>query len=350
MAFSRPTLTELVDRVQQDLVSRLALVAPILRRSMVYILARVVAGAAHMLHGHLEFLSRQVFPDFSEGEFLARHAALFGLARKAAQFASGPVTLTGSNGSTVGLGVILIRSDGAKFETVDEATISGGTATITVMAQLAGSAGSTDAGVALTFESPIAGVSSSATVATGGLANGSEEETDAALRARLLERMRTPPHGGAAADYVAWALEVQGVTRAWVYPLEGGPGTVTVRFVRDDDATIIPDAGEVTAVQAHIDQVAPVTAAVTVAAPAAVPINYTISVTPDTPSVRAAVEAELVDLLRRDAKPGGAIMRSQIDVAIGVAEGVKDFTVTVPAGDVTHTSGQIATHGVITWA
>lgn len=350
MAFQRPTLTELVDRIQQDFVSRLSLVAPVLRRSMVYVLARVIAGAAHLLHGHLEFLSRQVFPDLSEGDYLARQAALFGLARREAQFASGPVSLTGINGSAVPLGTILLRSDGAKFETVEDATIAAGVATVTVMALLAGSAGNAGAGTALTFESPVAGVSSSAVVAAGAIVNGSEEETDAALRARLLDRMRAPPHGGNAADYVAWALEVQGVTRAWVYPLEGGPGTVTVRFVRDDDASIIPDAGEVTAVQAHLDQVAPVTAAVTVAAPTAVPINYTISVTPDTSAIRVAVEAELVDLLRRDARPGGAILRSQIDVAIGVAEGVKDFTISVPAGDVVHASGQIASHGVITWA
>jgi uncharacterized phage protein gp47/JayE len=349
MAFTRPTLTELVDRITQDFVSRLSLVAPILRRSMVYVLARVVAGAAHLLHGHLEFLSRQVFPDLSEGDYLVRQAALFGLARKEAQFASGPVSLTGTDGSAVPLGSILLRSDGAQFETVEDATIAAGVATVTVMAVLAGSAGNCGAGVVLTFESPVAGVSSTAAVASATISNGSEEETDALLRARLLERMRTPPHGGSAADYVAWALEVAGVTRAWVYPLEGGPGTVTVRFVRDNDASIIPDAGEVTAVQAHIDQVSPVTAVVTVAAPTASPIAYTISITPDTAATRAAVEAELVDLLRRDAAPGGAILRSQIDVAIGVAEGVRDFTVTVPAADVTHTAGQIATQGVITW-
>lgn len=349
MAFTRPTLAELADRITQDFVSRLNLVAPILRRSMVYVLARVVAGAAHMLHGHLEFLSRQVFPDLSEGEYLVRQASLFGLSRKAAAFASGPVSLTGSDGTAVPLGTILLRSDGAQFETVEEANIVAGVATVTVMAVLAGEAGNTPATSVLTFESPIAGISSSATVASASIGGGSEEETDAQLRARLLERMRTPPHGGSAADYIAWALEVAGVTRAWVYPLEDGPGTVTVRFVRDDDASIIPDAGEVSTVQAYLDERRPVTALLTVAAPVAVALNYTISITPDTAAGRAAVEAELVDLLRRDAKPGGAILRSQIDVAIGVSEGVNDFTVTVPASDVTHTAGQIAVPGTITW-
>ena len=70
-------------------------------------------------------------------------------------------------------------------------------------------------------------------MAAGGLAAGSDAETDESLRARVLRRIQKPPQGGAGYDYVAWALEVPGVTRAWVYPAEMGLGTVTVRFVRD---------------------------------------------------------------------------------------------------------------------
>jgi uncharacterized phage protein gp47/JayE len=81
------------------------------------------------------------------------------------------------------------------------------------------------------------------------VADGSDEESTDELRARLLARLQNPPHGGNATDYEAWAKEVSGVTRAWSYPLELGAGTVTVRFVRDDDASPIPDAGEVAAVQ-----------------------------------------------------------------------------------------------------
>lgn len=351
MAFARPTLTELVERIQLDFVSRLALVTPVLRRSLVYVLSRVVAGAAHLMHGHLEFLSKQLFPDQSDSEYLLRQAALFGLAIQEAQYAAGNLTLTGTNGSVVDIGAVLQRSDGVQYETVEAATIAGGTATVPVLAVLAGAAGNCDAGTAVAFASPVAGVNASAVVAAGGLVGGSDQEDLESLRSRLLERMRFPPHGGAAADYIAWAKETPGVTRAWVYPLEGGPGTVTVRFVRDDDpATIIPDAGEVGTVQAYINERAPVTAIVTVAAPTAAPLNYTINITPDTSAARAAVLAELADFHRRDARPGGTILLSQIRVAIGVAEGVSDFTVVAPTGDVSHSTGLIATLGTVTWA
>jgi uncharacterized phage protein gp47/JayE len=87
----------------------------------------------------------------------------------------------------------------------------------------------------MTFLNTIPNVQSVVVVDANKLVNGSDIESIPDLRARLLERIQNPPSGGAAEDYVAWALEVPGVTRAWVYPKEMGAGTVTVRFVRDND-------------------------------------------------------------------------------------------------------------------
>ncbi|MGI5862881.1 MAG: baseplate J/gp47 family protein [Myxococcales bacterium] len=350
MAFTRPTLAEIVTRVQADLVSRLSLVTPILRRSVVYVLARVIAGAVHMLYGYLEYLSKQVFPDRSDDSFLIRQAALFGLSKRAAEYAIGNVTITGKEGAIIPAGSVLQRADGIEYATDSEATLVATTIDVAVTAIAAGADGNCDAGTELSFQSPIADVQSTAVVGASGLTNGSDEETTDSLRDRLLERMQSPPHGGNAADYIAWAKEVSGVTRAWVYPLEDGPGTVTVRFVRDDDASLIPDAAEVAAVQDYIDALAPVTADVTVSAPVAKAIDYVIHVSPDTSAVRAAVEAELIDLLRRDAEPGGIILLSRIRNAIHDAAGVTDYVLTAPAADVTNETGEIAVHGTITWS
>jgi uncharacterized phage protein gp47/JayE len=85
-------------------------------------------------------------------------------------------------------------------------------------------------------------------------------------------------------------------------------------------------------------------------APVAVPLNFTIFVTPNTADVKAAVTAELTDLLRREAVPGGTILLSHIREAISIATGETNHTISVPAADVAHTTGQIATMGTITWA
>lgn len=350
MAFSRPTLAQLIERAQADIETRLPGADAGLRNSALNVLARTHSGAVHGLYGYLDWISRQVLPDTADAEILERWASIWGVTRKAASFAAGPITLTGTVGTVVPAGTVLQTSAGQEYETDAEVTLASTTATAQVTALVAGQAGNLVAGTTLTLVSPIAGLNSQALVASGGLVAGADAETDAALRTRLLTRIQEQPHGGADFDYIAWALEVPGVTRAWVYPAELGLGTVTVRFVRDDDASIIPDAAEVQAVQDHIDALRPVTAVVTVVAPIAVPLDFTIQLTPNTSTVQAAVQAELEDLIRREALPGGTILISHIREAISLAAGETDHVLTAPAADVTHTTGQIAIMGTITWA
>ncbi len=349
--FSRPSLQNLLDRAQGDIEASLPGTDASLRRSNLNVLAGLIAGVSHGLHGHMAWLADQVIPDTAEVEYLDRFATLWlDQPRKAAATATGNITFTGTNGTLIPAGTSLIRADGVEYTTNADATLSSGTVTAAVTAVEAGAAGNAIAGVAVTLTTPIAGVTSTASVASGGLTAGSDTESDDDLRARLLARIKEAPHGGASGDYVNWALEVAGVTRAWVYPQELGIGTVTVRFVRDDDASIIPDAGEVTAVQDYIDARRPVTAQLTVVAPIAVPLDFTIAVTPNTAAVKAAVQAELTDLLRREAEPGGTILLSHIREAISIAAGETNYTMTGHAADVTHTTGQMATMGTITWA
>lgn len=348
--FDRPSLQTLVSRARADIQSRLT-VEELLRRNDPEALALALAGAAHGLYGNLAWLAKQILPDTAEAEYLDRIASIWlDQPRKAASAAVGSLDITGVSGTVVPVGTELVRTNGIVYAATAEATIAAGVATLAVQATSGGVDTSAPAGESLTFVSPVVGVNSTATVSAGGLTGGADIETDTALRARLLARIKEPPHGGAAADYVTWALEVAGVTRAWVYPLELGPGTVTVRFVRDNDASIIPDAGEVTAVQDYIDALRPVTAQVTVVAPVAVPLDFTISLTPGTAAAKAAVEAELKDLILREAVPGGTILISHIREAISIATGETDHVLTAPAADVTHTTGQMATMGAITWA
>lgn len=349
--FARPTLAELINRTLADTTSRLS-ADELLRRADAEVLARVLAGAAHGLYGYIDWLSRQILPDSSESEWLERHASLWlAEGRKPAAVATGAVSFTGISGSVVPAGTVLTTAGGVQVATVAEVTLSAGAGTAAAESVIAAAAGNLVAGTPLTLVSPIAGVQSVAAVASGGLTGGAGIEDDEALRARVIARIRQPPQGGCAYDYEAWALQVEGVTRAWVYPQELGLGTVTVRFVRDDDANMIPDAGEVATVQAHIDALRPVTAQVTVVAPVAVPLDITITgLVPDTAAVRAAIQAEVTDLLRREAVPGGAILISRLREAISIAAGESDHVLTSPTVNITHATGELAVLGGITWA
>lgn len=355
MPFTRPTLEELIDRDAADIETRLPGTDARLRRSNLGVLARVMAGAAHGLYGYLSWLARMLFVDTSEVEILERQADIYGLARKAAAQATGALTFTGTDGGTVPAGTVVQRSDQTRFTVDATVVISGGSVVATVTAELAGVAGNTAAGSALTLVSGIANVTSTATVAAGGLTGGTDAESDDSLRARLLDRIQEPPHGGADFDYAKWALEIAGVTRVWVAPLELGLGTVTVRFVVDDDpGGIIPDSGKVADVQAYIDTVRPVTAAVTVVAPSAAALDLTIAGLDIADgavlsTVQAAIEAELTDLLRRESEPGGTILLSHLREAISLAAGEHDHVLSVPAADVTHSAGELAVLGTLTW-
>lgn len=340
MPFSRPTLTQINEQIGSDIESRLPGADSQLRRSFLSVIGRALAGALHGIYGFGDYVSRQVFPDSAETEILDRWGGVWGIARKPAWPASGNVDFTGTNGVVIPEGTVLQRGDEAEFETTAEATIAGGTATAGVVASEAGEAGNADVGTTLSLVSPIAGLQSTAAVAAGGLVLGSDEETDESLRARIIARIQQPPHGGADFDYLGWALDKEShgldVTRAWVFPQELGLGTVTVRFMMDDAYDDgIPLAADVTALQAFVDSVRPVTADVTVAAPVAAALDFEISgLDPATQAVKDAIVAELQDLIRREAEPGGTILISHIREAISIAAGEVDHVLVSPAADV----------------
>lgn len=350
--YSRPSLAELIERVRTDVLMRLS-TDDALRRADAEVYARALAAVGHGLYGFIEWLSNQLIYDTAESEYLERWCSIWKIPRIGASAASGTVTFTKQAGATVLAGTLLQALDGVRYETTADATESSPTsATAPIAAVTPGASGNRTSGQTLTLVSPIAGVQPGAVASL--LSGGADVETDDALRARLLRRIQNPPQGGAATDYEAWALEVAGVTRVWVYSQELSANGVTVRFVRDNDGTgaaIIPDSTEVAAVQSHLNSLRPVTAAVTVVAPVSIPLNFSISgLVPDTPTVRAAVAAELGDLLRREAKPGGTIPLSHIRAAISAASGEDDFVLVSPVANVTNTTGNMSTMGSVSWS
>lgn len=348
MAFTRPTLADLIVRAFTDIQSRLPGIDATLRRSNLNVLSRVHAAAVHGLYGYIQWLALQIIYDTAEGVILERWASIWKVYRIPASFATGTVTLTGTNGVTIPAGTELQRADDALYTVDADVDVAAGTAVVAVTAVEAGQAGNATTGYALTLTTPIGGIAATGTA--GALSGGADAEKDDALRARFIARIQQPPHGGAKHDYEAWALEVPGVTRAWVYPQELGAGTVTVRFVRDNDVSLIPDAGEVATVQTYIDERRSVTAkGCYVVAPVAAPLAFSIGVTPNTAAVKSAVTAELTDLISRESQPGGTLLLSHIRAAISAAAGETNYNMTAPAADVTNATGHMTTMGVITW-
>ncbi|WP_425404631.1 baseplate J/gp47 family protein [Hwanghaeella sp.] len=345
--FARPTLADLKTRMKADLLARLS-VDEVLRRSDIEVQASVQAAAVHSLYGFIDYVAANVMVDTADGDHLARHASIWGVTRKSAAKSVGSVTFATSVGAVIPIGAELTHAGGQSYLTTEAKTATGATTVVAVQAAESGAVSNLTAGEALSLVSPIAGVQSTAT--GGEIVGGADIESDASLRARVLDRIQTPPHGGAKADYITWALEVDEVTRAWALPLHSGIGTVGVMFVLDGREDIVPLTADIEAVQAYIDTVRPVTADVTVFAPTPVELDLTIAVTPATAAVKAAIELELQDFIAREAEPGGTIYLSRLREAISLAAGEFNHSLTLPAADVTHAATEIAVLGTITWA
>lgn len=351
MSFSRPTLSVLIERGRADINARLTGAEARLRHNVLDVLTRMHQGAMNDFYAYAGWIADQILPDTADGAFLARHAARWGLSRKAATFAAGTAIASGVNGRTIPADARLSRIDGTQYRVATATTIEGGTATLPLKAVESGSGQSADAGQELTFQELIAGVNAVATVSAGGIADGSAEEMDDSLLDRLLARIQNPPQGGSAADYKLWALAQPGVTRAWVLPGWLGSGTVGLTFVMDGRPDIIPTAADIAEVQAALDYLRPVTAALTVFAPIPQPVDIAATIFPDTPAVRAAVLANLGDMFLRDAEPGGTIRRSRLSEAVSIAAGEAYHELIAPAQDiVAATAAKLPVPGAVTFS
>lgn len=321
-----------------------------LRRSNLNVIAKVQAMFTHgMLSFVKEFLS-QCLP-WSMGFLLRQWASIWGVFPLAATYAKGLVTFTGNDDRVVPAGTELQTDDGREYVTLTEVTITAGTATVMVEALLPGIAGNMVAGLTLRSVTTIDGINDVATIAAGGIVGGAEDESNVSLYRRFVQKVQNPAHGGNDEDYKGWAMEVPGVTRVWVYGGLDGEDTVQVYFVRDEDESIIPDAGEVAAVDAYIKAPGrkPVAASVGTYAPTANVVNFVIKAIPNTLPVKTAIESELRDLLKREAELAGTIPISHFDEAISLAQGETDHIMSMPDAPVECASNEIAVFGGITW-
>lgn len=343
MSFDTPNLPELITRASADIET-----SATLRRSDAVVLARVHSAAAYSLYKYLDWLYRQIFPDTADEENLLRHGIGRGAPRKAATQARGTVSVSGTPGARIDAGTRLTLA-GIVYEATVGASLDNGTAEMAIVAVAAGVIGNQPAGTELDFVSPVLGVHSKATVTAGGLTGGTDIEDIDVYRERVIERFRWVPHGGNANDYVVWAKEQAGVTRAWCKPNWVGPGTVGVFVVNDAANPITLQQPALDAIKAGMLDMRPVTAELHVLSPQLVKVQYTISVTPDTPRVRSAVETALQALHARESNLGATLLLTHIAEAISGAVGEYDHRLIQPAANVVPQANQLLVYGGVTW-
>ena len=342
MPWDTPTLKIVRGLVRDNVRASLPGADASVPNSVLRVLGDAQGGLCHLTLQYIDWLALQLLPDTDEVEWLDRHATIWlvnadgSRGRKQATFASGSVTFTGDFGTVVPTGTQLTGLVG--YETTSDATIGVGPSGATARALDPGVVGNMNTGDTMSMASTVPGADGSATVVA--MTGGVDTERDNDLRERVLARIRQPPMGGDANDYVQWALQVPGVTRAWS-STEMGIGTVTVRFMMDELRAVqggFPTGDDILTVQAYINMKRPVAIKdFFIEAPVPEPIDFMITgMIDDTDSVRAAVEVSVADMLRIRAAPahcvdgqmvpGTTIYAAWVSATISNVVGVESFT------------------------
>lgn len=338
MAFSTPDFAAIKAAILRDVSNQLPDAAAT-SDSDFGVRAAAVAAAIEGLYQHQAWIARQAFPDTADTEWLERHAALHGLTRKRATTAQGAATFSGTPGAVIAVGTEAKTVAGLVFATTAEATIgpivdgTGGTATVPVQGGAAGSAYNLDAGAALTLTSAPSGVQGAASLTTATI-GGTDAETDAELLARVLDVLQNPPAGGNKADWRRWALAVDGVSAAYVFPLRRGLGTVDLCITSADG---LPSAEILSACTEYLDSVRPATASdFQVLAPSLRPqdVHAKVRLSGLTLAQALAAISTALGVYFATLEPGDPVYLSRIETVISGVDGVVDRVVTSPAANV----------------
>ncbi|KNC94168.1 baseplate J/gp47 family protein [Trabulsiella odontotermitis] len=361
MPYQRPTLSELRSRNRQFITSELENTGELLRFSNLRIMADMDAGMSHLHYAFLDWIARQSNPFTAEDEWLAAWGALKNVYQKDATAATCPAVLfkKGNEGAVIPAGSLLNRNTGVQYS-LDHAVTIGtdntGTGSITAVLPEIGSTltvadGNAPAGTTLVLDSAIDSVDSTA-VAVEPISGGANMESQDAFRQRVLQAYQSIAEGGSDDDYRRWALEVPGVTRAWVDPRILGAGSVGLYFMCDgDDRTnhgfpVGTDGvatnekypygkatGDQLRVADYIFPLRPSTTLVWVCSPLQNVIDFDIGGIPDAGAdVVAAIEGAIDEVFFDDGEPGGKIFLSDLSLAIGAIDGTRGFVLNQPTG------------------
>lgn len=228
----------------------------------------------------LEKLLSVFFLEDMNEEDLIRKCAEYAIYRKMGTYAEGVATFTGLENTLIPIDTLLSTNTGSTFVTTEEKAIPPGVTTIDIPIK------ATDVGDMYNIDpnsinTLSVGINNIISVTNKEkLTGGTDIETIKELLNRLLLRLRTPGTSGNKEHYKLWAMEVDGIGDAMVFPLWNGNGTVQVIPITTDKK--VPDQTIINKVSTTIEEKRPIGATVTVTAPTEIQINITATIEIDT--------------------------------------------------------------------
>ncbi|PTQ91281.1 baseplate J/gp47 family protein [Agitococcus lubricus] len=285
--------------------------------------AAVVEGA----YQHQQWIIRQLFAQTAEKEFLDYLAAKVGITRKQAVAATGSIKISGTEGASLSIGANIVRNAYTWITTSLGTIDDTGFATVNVIALTTGTAGNLSENTPVTLASAPIGIQSQALALT--MSGGSEQESDDDLRARVLFAQQNPEGNGTKADYVRWAMAIEGVSSVYVFSRRRGLGTVDLCI---GTATGLPSPTLIADVQAEINLRQSEPADCLVYAPQFKFVNMGILVElsgTNLAAITPLIVGVLVDYFAT-LNPADRVVIKQIEALIMSLEGVVDVKVNSP--------------------
>ena len=243
-------------------------------------------------------LQDNVYAGTAGGESLDRIAEAYGITRKPATYAHKQGIFNVQ--VPIGFRVSAIQEEHIIYRAVGYIGVLDGSHTYDMECERQGEIGNAYTGQLLPIDYA-QGLTSA--MLTTILSAGTEEESDNALRVRLLNVIQKPSTSGNRYDYYNWAMECEGVGAAKVFPLSSGPGTVKV-IIADANMSAA-GTGLLEMVREHIEELRPIGADVTVASVVEKAVNVSAGIKLQAGMnlgvVQNAFQAALTDYLHNEA-------------------------------------------------
>jgi len=202
--------------------------------------------------------------------------------RRAATTWTGTFTLTATLGTPIVPIDSLITINDITYKTTEAVAAidwSSSTVNVDVESVTTGTSANQLVGTAGTLSSPPAGVSSSCTLAST-VTEALDKESDVSLRLRIQNAKRNRPASGNWAHFKEWTESVNGVDKAYVYPIMYGLGTVLVVPVGLSGSSVTSTIIENVKTEINADGHRPVGTILFVTSSVEVPVTCSVNVFP----------------------------------------------------------------------
>ena len=262
MSLEQKTVDEIYNLIMEQMKAEIGENIPILPKSFISILSKVLAGVFMILYKSCSWIFLQIFvstASFDEITVLGNKITpliewgrLIGIGdpTPATQAKITAIVNVKSIGSTMFSGTQFISSlNGLTYITTKSYTFNSEEETIELTCSESGSKGNMHKGDTLNISSPLSSIEGTITV-NDLISVGTDRENETSYREKIKNRFQLQPQGGALSDYRQWSKEVEGVANAYIYT--GDPGNVMIYILADSsvyedripDDTLLKKVGE----------------------------------------------------------------------------------------------------------